>query len=140
MTINPITATSVANSDPAGTVPQAAPRRVSGADIVVRAVSPVPAVPKPKPVSAQTCTGCWPPTAETLAAIKADIGDAGPDAKKDVRSHILIASCIARGIDAGTHIRSVGLELGFDGRHIGLLLHADGTPWQKGPDGRYRLI
>ena len=49
-------------------------------------------------------------------------------------------ACIERGIDAGTHIRKVGIECSFDGRYIGLLLHAAGVPWQKGPDGRYRLI
>lgn len=102
---------------------------------------PAPIAPKaPKPVSAATCSGVWPPAQETLAEIRADIKAQGPDAKKDVQDHVLIAACIMRGIDAGFAIREVGVELGFNGYHIGKLLSLKPktrpSPWQKGPDGR----
>ena len=113
---------------------------VSGADIVVAPFTPVAPPPKIKAASAKTSSAEWPLSAATLAAIKADIDDAGPDAKKDVRGHILIASCIDRGIDAGTHIRSVGMDLGFNGQHIGRLLRSEGAPWRKGPNGRYYTL
>jgi hypothetical protein len=140
MTINPITAACLAIADSASTVPQAAPRRVSGANIVVAPFTPIPAVPKSKPVSAQTSSGGWPSSAETLAAIKAAIDEFGKDEKTDVRAQLLIVACIEHGIDAGTHIRQIGMDLGFNGQHSGMLLHADGAPWQKGPYGRYKLL
>jgi hypothetical protein len=62
------------------------------------------------------------------------------EANGTVRANVLIGACIEHGIDAGTHICRVGVEMGFDGAQIGLLLHKPNTPWQKGPDGRYRLI
>lgn len=108
--------------------------------IIVPAFTPRPVAPKVKPVSAKTSSGEWPVSANTLAAIKADVEAQGAQAKDDVRAYILIAACIDRGIDAGIHIREVGIKLGFNGHYIGVLLHVRNAPWQKGPDGRYRLI
>jgi hypothetical protein len=140
MTNNPISAAAIIFPNAGIAKPWAAPERISGADIVVAPFTAAPAAPKLTSVSAQISTGGWPPSAETLAAIKADLDVAGTDAKKDVRGHLLIASCINRGVDAGCHIRQVGIELGFNAKHIGLLLHAASAPWHKGPDGRYKLI
>ena len=108
--------------------------------IIVPAFTPRPVAPKVKPVSAKTSSGEWPVSANTLAAIKADVEAQGAKAKGDERAYILIAACIDRGIDAGIHIREVGTRLGFNGRYIGVLLHVPNAPWQKGPDGRYSLI
>ena len=140
MTKKPISAAAIIVPKAGITGPQTATERVSGADIVVAPFTAFPAAPKPNPVSAQTSSGKWPPSAETLAAIKVDLDVASTDAKKDVRGHLLIASCIDRGIDAGTHIRSVGIALGFTGQHIGVLLHAKGAPWHKVSDGRYYIV
>ena len=108
--------------------------------ITVPAFTPALIAPKPKPVSAKTCSGAWPASPETLAAIESDIETAEPGGDKHVQAHILIAACIDCGIDAGFAIRAVGIELGFDPRQIGILLRADNTPWQKGPEGRYHMI
>jgi hypothetical protein len=125
-------------------VPYVRPEKPGATGIVVPAFKLTPIAPKPAPVSAATCSGEWPAALDTLETIKADIDAQGPDAKKDVQAHILIAACIARGIDAGFAIRAVGIELGFNGYHIGKLLNLKPktrpSPWQKGPDGRYRLI
>jgi hypothetical protein len=113
---------------------------IDPATITVPAFTPKPPVPKAKPVSAKTSSGTWPVSPSTLEAIKADLDALGAQAKGDVRAYILIAACIERGIDAGTHIYQVGGSLGLDSKQIGLLLHAPNAPWEKGPDGRYSLI
>ncbi len=115
--------------------------KTSVADIVVPAFTPAPLQPKAtKPVRAKTSSGGWPVSAETLLAIMGDVDAEGPDANDVVRAYILIGACIERGIDAGTHIRRVAIELGFNVKQIDTLRHVPNTPWQKGPDGRYRLI
>lgn len=140
MTKKPSSAAAIIVAKTGITAPQAAPDRVSGADIVVARFTAIPAAPKLKPVSAQSSTGEWTPSAETLAAIKTAVEEFGEAPNRMIGAHILIAACIESGIDAGKHIRQIGVELDFIGSHIGVLLHADGAPWQKGPDGRYKLI
>jgi len=148
MTTNTIDTASITVPTSKPTKPFAVPyvieKKVRFGPIEVPAFKLTPIAPKPAPMSAATCSGEWPAALDTLAAIKADIDAQGPDAKKDVQAHILIAACITRGIDAGFAIRAVGIELGFNGYHIGKLLSLKPktrpSPWQKGPDGRYRLI
>jgi len=100
---------------------------IDPATITVPEFTPKPPVPKAKPVSARTSSGAWPVSRSTLGAIKADIDD-------------LIAACIERGIDAGVHIREVGILMGIAAHYTRTLLHVPNAPWQKGPDGRYSLI
>jgi hypothetical protein len=113
---------------------------IDPATITVPEFTPKPPVPKAKPVSARTSSGAWPVSRSTLGAIKADIDDRGPQAKTDERAYILIAACIERGIDAGVHIREVGILMGIAAHYTRTLLHVPNAPWQKGPDGRYSLI
>jgi len=121
-------------------VPYERPERASATGIVVPAFTPAPIVPKAVLVNAVTCSGVWPASPETLAAIKADVASLGTDAKKDRKAYIFIAACILRGIDVGECIEALASTAGLWWKHIRTLLHVPNAPWQKGPDGRYRLI
>jgi hypothetical protein len=124
--------------------PYVRPEKPGATGIVVPAFTPAPVLPKVREISAKTSSGEWPASVETLDAITADIDLHDPDNNGTVRAHLLIAACIERGIDAGTHIYQTSAMLGFDPSQIGKLLRLKPKtvprPWEKGPDGRYKLI
>lgn len=62
---------------------------------------------------------------------------------KHDRAHLLINACILGGIVSGTKIVGVLVKLGFDRRHVGVVLKAgtqvrpEWPEWGRRPDGTY---
>jgi hypothetical protein len=59
--------------------------------------------------------------------------------KHDQATNVIIA-CIDEGIDTGAAIRQVGMALGFNAKHMGVMLSAGLTErrWRRDADGHYR--
>lgn len=60
--------------------------------------------------------------------------------KHDQATNMIIA-CIGEGIDTGAAIRRVGMALGFNAKHMGIMLATgiDERRWQRDAAGRYSL-
>lgn len=74
---------------------------------------------------------------EFLDGLRKLIATSGTN-RHDQAINVIIA-CIDEGIDTGAAIRQVGMELGFDGKHMGVML---GTGlkerrWRRDSDGKY---
>ena len=58
---------------------------------------------------------------------------------KHAQAGNIIIACIDEGIDTGAAIRQVGMALGFNGKHMGVMLSAGLTErrWRRDADGKY---
>ena len=69
----------------------------------------------------------------------------GPNASKHDQVNVLIEACIDRGLNTGVRIVRALMTLGFNGRHVGMLLKAgrgenpERHTWKCDPDGHYSL-
>ena len=68
------------------------------------------------------------------------IADSGTN--RHAQAGNIIIACIDEGIDTGAVIRQVGMALGFDGKHIGVMLNTGlkERRWLRDPEGRYSLL
>jgi hypothetical protein len=81
-----------------------------------------------------------------FARLQRLIDDCGPNRNKHHLVIVLITACITEGVDTGSRIIGALVHLGFNNRHVAMLLK-EGTGanpelhrWRKGQDGRYSLL
>ncbi len=69
----------------------------------------------------------------------------GPTVNKHDKGNVLIKACIDRGLNTGVRIVRALMALGFNGRHVGMLLKAgrgenpERHMWKRDSDGHYSL-
>lgn len=89
-------------------------------------------------LSVTSCSG--------FARLRGLLASFGPETNKHERVLVLISACIVEGMDTFARIIGALVRLGFNRKHVALLLKegtgnsAEQHRWRKGADGRYSLI
>lgn len=84
------------------------------------------------------------PSATWIGDLRELLDDSGPN--KHDQAIVIITACLAERVNTSRAIFAVTTELGFNQRHVSIVLHGHlGTDprrhrWSKGDDGRYHLL
>ena len=80
---------------------------------------------------------------DPIARLQRLLDTYGTGANKHEQAIMLVEACISEGINTGPRIIGALKRLGFDHRHVAIVLKGD-TPfahgWRKGTDGIYSLL